>query len=77
VIVAFAVIFNGPFPWRRYPAHLVRRGRPPVGEPDISHERVLDALRSLGSFVDITEDDLLRLNRLLSESRPVAERTSP
>lgn len=70
-MVAVAVIFNFAFQWRRYPAALNRRpkplaspGSPPL--PEISHETVVAALRSLDSFVDITEDDLLRLHELLS-----------
>ena len=64
-IVVVAVAFNALFAWRRYPAHLVRRCRPPVGD-DVSHEQILTALRSLDSFVDITEDDLLRLHHLFT-----------
>jgi CBS-domain-containing membrane protein len=70
VIVLFAVVFNAPFAWRRYPAQLARRGRPRVEGPEISHEQVVAALRSLDSFVDITEDDLVRLTRILAHSRP-------
>jgi CBS domain-containing membrane protein len=81
-IVAVAVVFNLAFPWRRYPAHLARRrsapsdpgvhdtsaGPEPVDEP--SHEEVLAALRSLDSFIDITEEDLLRLHRILGRGGP-------
>ncbi len=71
-ILAIAVLFNGAFPWRRYPTHLARRPAPSTGtvsgEP-VAHEDVVAALRSIDSFVDITEEDLLRLHRILS-TRP-------
>lgn len=64
LLVGIAVLFNAFFPWRRYPAAL---NRPPQPEPDdISHEEVVAALESFDSFVDITEDDLIRLHHLLS-----------
>ncbi len=68
VIVAVAVLFNAPFRWRRYPARLARtRSAEESGADEPSHDDVLDALRSLDSFVDITEDDLRRLHHLLTE----------
>jgi CBS-domain-containing membrane protein len=69
-IALVAVLFNALFPWRRYPAHLVRRRRiaaATVGEPGLpSHEEVVAALRSLDSFIDVSEDDLVHLYRILS-----------
>jgi len=68
VMVAVAVVFNAFFLWRKYPAsrnHQLTE-RSPTEEPVPSHEEVLSALRSLDSFVDITEDDLLRLLQTLS-----------
>ncbi len=70
MIVAIAIAFNGLFSWRRYPAfwnsqHLKHKD-------EVSHETILDALRSLDSFVDITEDDLLRLHHLLSNPKEAA-----
>lgn len=77
VILAVAILFNLPFAWRRYPAHLVRRsraalakaGQPEPAQPELTHDEVLAALRSLDSFVDITEDDLRRLFQVLSARR--------
>ena len=60
-IVAVAVAFNWFFPWRRYPVHLVRRFSTATEVGDPTHEEILQALRSLDSFIDVTEDDLLRL----------------
>ena len=66
VIVTVAVAFNYLFPWRRYPASLNRRPKPVGQGEEISHEEVIAALRSLDSFVDVTEDDLVRLYQILS-----------
>lgn len=71
VIVGTAIAFNWWFPWRRYPVAMVRREEVamdagPAPAPEPSHEDVLRALRSLDSFVDITEDDLTRLHQLLT-----------
>lgn len=65
-IVAVAVAFNFLFKWRRYPAFWNHDASQSEQEAQLSHEAVVEALRSLDSFVDITEDDLLRLHRLLS-----------
>jgi CBS domain-containing membrane protein len=71
LIVSIAIAFNYIFKWRRYPAFFNQR---PVKaeevseEDDYSHEEVVEALRSLDSFVDITEEDLVRLSRLLLKS---------
>jgi hypothetical protein len=40
---------------------------PLAGEP--SHEQVVAALRSLDSFVDISEEDLIQLSRMLAMGR--------
>ncbi|MFD0894081.1 HPP family protein [Luteolibacter ambystomatis] len=79
-MVSIAVIFNTFFPWRRYPAFVAKRR---VAKAEPSHEAVVAALRSLDSFVDITEDDLIRLVGLLSptpaagNSAPRSERSDP
>jgi CBS-domain-containing membrane protein len=80
VIVAVAVGFNWLFPWRRYPAVLVRRDEVATdaaaalhGVDEPSHDDIMRALRSLDSFVDITEPDLRRLHQLLT--RPEAARS--
>ena len=67
VIVGVAIVFNFAFKWRRYPAAFNRPKRKAAGEARISHAAVLNAVRSLDSFVDITEDDLVRLCDLLAQ----------
>lgn len=66
VLLAVAVGFNYLFPWRRYPAELMRRGRRagPAAPPPIAHEDLVFALSQIDSFVDVTEEDLLRIYAL-------------
>lgn len=77
-IVSIAVVFNALFAWRRYPAALnhlaleskrVREKAPPM------HDDVVEALRRMDSFVDITEDDLIRLSQILRTLREEEEPT--
>ncbi len=67
-MVAIAVLFNAAFTWRRYPAFF-NHPRPAAvsaaGDSEPSHEEIVKALRSLDSFVDVTEDDLIRLVKIL------------
>lgn len=65
VMLVVAIAFNAMFAWRRYPAALMNRPRVPAPAAP-SHADVVTALRTLDSFVDIDEDDLLRLVALLS-----------
>lgn len=69
-MVTLAILINSVFKWRRYPAILNRPAPSPVREPTTetpppTHEEVLAAVKSLDSFVDISEEDLLRLVELL------------
>jgi CBS-domain-containing membrane protein len=68
VILVVAIAFNAMFPWRRYPAALVR-GAPAVppsvaAYEAISHEDFVYALSQLDSYIDVSEDDLLRIYAL-------------
>lgn len=66
LMIGIAVLFNVFFGWRRYPAHLGHRETPPT--PDTpSHEEIVEALRSIDSFVDVNEDDLIRLSEILAK----------
>ncbi|MDO8787387.1 MAG: HPP family protein [Sulfuritalea sp.] len=60
IMLAVAVAFNFPFPWRRYPVILARRPPRPAVEP-IAHEDFVFALSQLDSFIDVSEEDLLRI----------------
>ncbi|QKT03524.1 HPP family protein [Ectothiorhodospiraceae bacterium 2226] len=65
VLLGVALLFNYPFPWRRYPAYLARHratARAGVSEEDITY-----ALEHVGSFVDVTPEDMADLYRLARE----------
>lgn len=76
LLVGLAAAINSLFPWRRYPARRSTNagrsapapGIPPTTDPgdERTHEAVLSALREIDSFVDITEEDLLRLHRIIT-----------
>lgn len=73
-MVLLAVLINAFFPWRRYPAAFNRPAVPPPSHrPEDptppTHEEIVAALRSLDSFVDISEKDLLRLIEILRPHR--------
>lgn len=63
VIVGVGVAFNYFFHWRRYPSALTLRATPTdIGRNKVpSHEEIMKALKSLDSFVDISEADLIAL----------------
>ncbi len=67
-IMLVAVVFNGLFRWRRYPAHLHVRERVATkeipGYAPIKHEDFVYALSQIDTFVDITEEDLLAIYEL-------------
>jgi CBS domain-containing membrane protein len=67
VMVMVAVLFNYFFSWRRYPAWLAARGKQPTAETEsatmgpIRHEDLVMALSEIDSFIDVSENDLLRI----------------
>ncbi len=73
IIVLIAFFVNYPFLWRRYPASLARRSHPqpteaakPDQETEISHDDLEYALKQMGSFIDVTEEDLVSIYRMAS-----------
>lgn len=68
IILVAAAAFNALFPWRRYPAYLARRTAPALpaiaGYEAISHEDFVFALTQMDSFIDVSEEDLLRIYSL-------------
>lgn len=72
ILLLLAVLFNYPFPWRRYPASWQRKPAPVQAAGQVTHQDVISALERIETFVDITEDDLLRLHDILT--RQVEER---
>lgn len=70
IILLVGVLFNYPFKWRRYPVYLhrlnVRKKEESIGEsePPISHADFAYALSQIDSFIDVNEEDLLRIYNL-------------
>lgn len=71
-ILLMAFAFNAFFPWRRYPAHLVRRK---IVKPAVASERQFEltqedfsaAMEQLNSYVDITSENLTQLLELAKQ----------
>lgn len=70
VIVAVAVLVNLPFHWRRYPVGLARPSAEVAAEVEagekamIAHSDLVYALSQLDSFIDVSEQDLIRIYTL-------------
>ncbi len=66
IMFVTALLFNALFPWRRYPAFLHESMRPAkaAGIEAIEHADFVYALSQLDTFVDVTEEDLLRIYAL-------------
>ncbi|HUW50665.1 MAG TPA: HPP family protein [Sulfuricella sp.] len=61
IILIVAVAANYPFPWRRYPHWL---SEPKGGQDEkcvIAHSDLVYALSEIDSFIDVSEEDLLRI----------------
>ncbi|WP_295880607.1 HPP family protein [uncultured Thiohalocapsa sp.] len=64
-LLAVGVLFNYPFPWRRYPAALVAPEPTAASEPPaLDRDDLAYALRQIGSFIDVSDEDLLRIYAL-------------
>lgn len=62
-MLGVAVLFNYPFPWRRYPGVLARRRAPapvsPAHHPSpLTHEDFSAALKEMNSLIDVSPEDL-------------------
>ena len=71
ILVAAAVAFNAAFAWRRYPVAWGRRNlnsRPVASPAGPSHADFVEALRRIGTFVDISEEEFVRLTELAKAS---------
>jgi CBS-domain-containing membrane protein len=61
-LLGIAMLFNAPFAHRRYP---VRQAAPLNGEKAmIAHSDLVYALSEIDSFIDVSEDDLVRIYNL-------------
>jgi CBS-domain-containing membrane protein len=73
VLLAVALAFNYPFPWRRYPQSWHRRSQAvamPAGESMIPHSSLVYALSQIDTFVDVSEEDLQRIYALALTGQP-------
>jgi CBS-domain-containing membrane protein len=69
IILLVAVVVNMPFRWRRYPAKLARSAAVEDSAPGeekavIAHSDLVYALSQLDSFIDVSEQDLIRIYTL-------------
>lgn len=76
LMVLVAAAFNYPFPWRRYPAWLFPAPVEPSANidhnpayPDITHADLVAALSQIDGFIDISEEDLLRIYELATRRK--------
>jgi CBS-domain-containing membrane protein len=67
-ILLVAVLFNYLFKWRRYPSYLTLKDRELTSPTDvygpINHADLVYALSEVDSFIDVSEEDLLRIYQL-------------
>ncbi|MCK4834018.1 MAG: HPP family protein [Gammaproteobacteria bacterium] len=72
-IISVAIIFNYFFKWRRYPAYLAQKMASANKDTSdgsygaISHEDFVYALSEFESFIDISENDLLKIYDLVTQ----------
>ena len=69
IILLVALVVNMPFRWRRYPVRLAQAGSASdISEmeekPAIAHSDLVYALSQLDSFIDVSEQDLIRIYTL-------------
>ncbi len=83
LMVLIAIAFNYLFPWRRYPAALSTTH--PVHEivhdqakhyPDITHADLVAALSQIDGYVDISEQDLLRIYEIATSRSQSSKESS-
>lgn len=80
VLLATAVLWNYPFAWRRYPQAWQPRpapAAPPRGERMITHSQLVYALSQMDGFVDVSEEDLLRIYALAMQTPAAAPAPPP
>ena len=68
IVLGLALAFDRIFRLRRYPSGS-RPVPPSAVPPALTHEQLVAAIRSIDSFVDVSEDDLLALTRALESAR--------
>ena len=83
LMIGVAILFNYPFSHRRYPVSLksspasaTTAARHDPAYPDISHADLVTAIAQIDTFVDISEEDLLRIYELATQRKHPATRSS-
>lgn len=79
ILLGVALVFNWPFLWRRYPVGFARRlvvQKPALPEEGDAHADIVKALKTIDSFIDVHEGDLVDLARMISRERE-ARKTGP
>ncbi len=72
-ILSVAIVFNYVFKWRRYPAYLAQRAKSKdtaktgSSHGTITHEDFVYALSELETFIDISENELLKIYDLVTQ----------
>jgi len=69
ILLITAVVVNYAFPWRRYPASLIKllakgKSAKAVAPDKLRHGDLEYALREIGSYIDTSEDDLVKIYQL-------------
>lgn len=72
ILLITAIIVNFPFSWRRYPAGLIQPSAndklAKAAAPDKLHHGDFEyALREIGSYIDISEEDLVKIYQLANK----------
>lgn len=66
-LLVLALLFNNLFPWRRYPASLMKRHHAPLDSPahtELTQEDFEAAMHKLDTFIDISSEEFLELVEL-------------
>jgi len=69
VMVGLAILINNLFQRRRYPSYFTKTEQTFPPNRPLTHDEVVEAIKSLHSFVDISEKDLIQLTEALSQHR--------
>lgn len=78
LMVLIAIAFNYPHEARRYPANLFASpGKTTKPYPDISHADFVAALAQMDSYVDISEEDLLRIYAMATQNHEILKQKIP
>ncbi len=80
IMVALAIALNYGFKWRRYPVGLSAWAKPTrsaASDNSLSHEQILHALRELDLFVDVAEEDLVKLIQIANNGNLQASQSKP